>query len=143
MSDPILDRLEEQIQWYDRKSVTNQKYFKRLKIATIVCAGLIPVLVAFGLKNAGVPAALGALIVAIEAIQQLNQYHSNWISYRSTCESLRHEKFLFLGGAGPYAAANNPRGLLAERIESMVSQEHAKWASMQEQTAKAKDAATG
>jgi hypothetical protein len=44
----------------------------------------------------------------------------------------QHEKYLFLASAGPYAAPENPRGLLTERVESLVSQEHAKWASAQE-----------
>jgi uncharacterized protein DUF4231 len=67
-----------------------------------------------------------------EGLQQLNQYQANWISYRSTSEALKHEKFLFLATAGPYAVALDPRVLLAERVESLVSQEHAKWASGQE-----------
>jgi hypothetical protein len=77
---------------------------------------------------------MGASIALLEGLQQLNQYHQNWITYRSTAEALKHEKFLFLSTAGPYAAASNPNSLLAERIESLVSQEHAKWASSQEQT---------
>jgi Protein of unknown function (DUF4231) len=54
------------------------------------------------------------------------------LDYRSSAEALKHEKYLFLASAGPYAAAENPRALLAERVESMVSQEHAKWAAGQE-----------
>jgi hypothetical protein len=68
----------------------------------------------------------------MEGLQQLNQYQANWITYRSTCEALEHEKFLFLAKAGPYGAAADARVLLAERIESLVSQEHAKWAAGQE-----------
>jgi Protein of unknown function (DUF4231) len=71
-------------------------------------------------------------IAIIEGLQQMNQYHSNWITYRSTAEALKHEKYLFLATAGPYAASENFRALLAERVESMVSQEHAKWAAGQE-----------
>ena len=55
-----------------------------------------------------VTAGLGTLIVILEGLQQLYQYHSNWISDRSTCEALKHEKFLYLGKAGIYAAANDP-----------------------------------
>jgi hypothetical protein len=59
-------------------------------------------------------------------------YQANWINYHSTCEALKHEKFLFLANAGPYTAAADPRVLLAERVESLISQEHAKWAAGQE-----------
>jgi len=43
---------------------------------------------------------------------------------------------IYLGKAGPYAGAADPRVLLAERIESCVSQEHAQWSSLQQPTAK-------
>jgi hypothetical protein len=133
--DVTLDRLEDQIQWYDKRSGTNQRAFKFLKICTISAAAIIPVLARISAVS-WVTAGLGVFIVIIEGLQQLNQYHSNWISYRSTCESLKHEKFLYLAKAGMYAAAKEPRALLAERIESLVSQEHAKWASAQEQSQK-------
>ena len=134
--DVTLDHLQDQIEWYDRKSGSNQKAFKYLKICTIAAAALIPVLAKIdGMSS--VTAGLGVFIVVLEGLQQLNQYHSNWIAYRSTCESLKHEKFLYLGKAAMYAAAHDPHALLAERIESLVSQEHAKWASSQEQGQKA------
>jgi len=76
-----------------------------------------------------VPAALGAAIILVEGFLQLNQDQQNWISYRCTCEALKHEKYLFLGRAGPYAGAVDGRALLADRIEGLISQEHAKWVS--------------
>jgi Protein of unknown function (DUF4231) len=83
---------------------------------------------------------MGATIALLEGLQQLNQYHQNWITYRSTAEALKHEKYLFLSTAGPYAAASDPKAMLAEHIESLVSQEHAKWASSQEQIPKTQKA---
>jgi hypothetical protein len=135
VQDVTLDRLQDQIEWYDRKSESNQKAFKVLKICTISAAALIPVFAKIG-GSSWITAGLGVFIVILEGLQQLNQYHSNWISYRSTCEALKHEKFLYLAKAGMYGAANDPHALLAERIESFVSQEHAKWASNQEQSLK-------
>jgi hypothetical protein len=137
-------RLEGQINWYDRKSRYNQRMFKGMKTATIVISVSIPVFAAYvSYRPIGGPSLvalitgiLGAAIALLEAIQQLNQYHHNWITYRATAEALKHEKYSFLSKAGPYAAAENPKALLAERVESSVSQEHAKWASAQEQTAK-------
>jgi Protein of unknown function (DUF4231) len=107
--------------------------FKALKIATVILALAIPVSAFAAKDNPIITGMLGALIALIEAIQQMNQYNHNWITYRSTCESLKHEKYLFLGEAGHYSSADNPKALLAERVESLVSQEHAKWASAQEQ----------
>jgi hypothetical protein len=83
-------------------------------------------------------AGLGVFIVVAEGLQQLYRFQSNWIAYRSTSEALKHEKLLYLAKAGIYAIANDAHALLAERIESLVSQEHAKWASTQEQGVGAK-----
>ena len=138
--DVVIDRLEDQIKWYDRESARSKRMFKRLKTATLAISVSIPLSAAFAtrypLYTGVITGTMGASIALLEGLQQLNQYHQNWITYRSTAESLKHEKFLFLSTAGPYAAAENPRALLAERIESLVSQEHAKWASAQEQTPK-------
>jgi hypothetical protein len=121
-------RLEDQIDWYDAKSGLNQRWFKRLKVAQIVTAAAIPVAAA-----AAAPVWLlgggGALIVVLEGLQQLQQYQQNWSTYRSTCERLKHEKFLYAARAGPYESAPRPDALLAERVEGLVSQEHAAWVS--------------
>lgn len=138
-NDPIMERLEDQISWYDRKSMVNQKYFKWIKLTEIFAAALIPFLAAFNLPRIGwVTGGLGVLITILEGMLHLNQYQQNWNAYRSTCESLKHEKYVYLGKASPYANAADPHALLAERIESLVSQEHAKWASMQQQEYKPK-----
>lgn len=125
---PAEARLEDQIAWYDAKSQHNQRWFKALKICQIVVAAAIPVAAA-----ASAPVWLmgggGALIVVLEGLQQLEQYQQNWTTYRSTSEQLKHEKFLFLGRAGPYAAQSHAETLLAERVEGLVSQEHAGWVS--------------
>jgi Protein of unknown function (DUF4231) len=67
-----------------------------------------------------------------------DQYHQNWITYRSTAEALKHEKYLFLSMAGSYAASENAKALLAERVESLVSLEHARWTAASEQLTKEK-----
>lgn len=132
--DPIFERLEDQIAWYDRKSLANQRTYKRIKVIEIMAAAAIPFLA--GLKFpyvTMVTGGLGVLITVLEGLLHLNQYQENWIAYRSTCESLKHEKYTYLGKASPYANVPDPHALLAERIESLVSQEHAKWASVQQQ----------
>jgi hypothetical protein len=140
-SGPTWDRLQDQVDWYDRKSASSQRVFKRLKVLQLVAAAMVPV-------TAGVDAAvwitggLGALVVVVEGIQQLGQYQQNWTNYRSTCEALKHEKYLYLAQAGHYHAADAPERMLAERIEGLVSQEHAKWTAAREENAVHKDGQT-
>jgi Protein of unknown function (DUF4231) len=132
---PAWARLEDQIAWYSAKSHYNQRWFKVLKVCQIVAAAVIPVAAAES-APAWLISGIGALILVLEGVQQLQQYQQNWTAYRSTSERLKHEKFLFLAGAGPYAAAEKPEALLAERVEGLVSQEHAAWASHQEEPAR-------
>ncbi len=133
--EPTLERLEDQIHWYGEKSAGNQRRFKALKGLQLLVAATIPVVATVGL-HAAVSAALGGAVVVLEGFLQVNQYQQNWIAYRSTCEALKHEKFLFLGRAGPYAGADDGRALLADRIEGLISQEHAKWVSAREESAR-------
>jgi hypothetical protein len=35
-SDPIMERLEDQLAWYDRKSIANQRDYRRIKVVVIV-----------------------------------------------------------------------------------------------------------
>ncbi len=128
---PAWERLEQQIHWYGRHARQSKRWYMRIKLVQVVAAGVIPVLAAADLP-VWVAGALGALIVVLESVQQLFQFHSNWTHYRSTAEALKHEKYLYIARAGAYAKAANPAALLAERIESRVSQEHAAWATEQQ-----------
>jgi hypothetical protein len=126
--DPIVARLEDQLAWYDKKSRAARNAFKRIKVIEIVSAALIPFLT--GQPWPGVTyliGGLGVLITVLEGLLHLNQYQENWSNYRNTAESLKHEKYLFLAKAGPYANAADLRGTLAERIEALMSQENLQW----------------
>lgn len=132
--DPTVARLEDQIVRSEPTAV------QVAEGRAFIAAGTI--LVVAALQNADfgnvawMVAGLGALVVILEGFQQLNQYQQNWINYRSTCEALKHEKFLHLANAGPYGDATGARTLLAERIEGLISQEHAKWTSAREEASR-------
>ena len=137
-SDITTSRLNDQIDWYDKKSGHAQTIYKRLKMIEVSSAALIPFLIASKTYLASpISALLGIMVTIIEGILQINQYQEHWILYRSTCESLKHEKFLYLAQAAHYKGAQDAHALLAERVESLVSQEHAKWASTSSHTRKA------
>jgi hypothetical protein len=134
-ANPTLERLEDQARWYSRKSRQNARFYKWLKAVTIISAACVPALTT-RLWSAPYAGALGVIIVVAEGLQQLNQFHANWLAYRSTAEALKREKYLYLAQAGPYASVPNPLPLLAERVEGLVSQENAKWISTQQESGK-------
>ena len=129
----IHDRLDDQIAWYDSKSSRNQRLFKRLRMAEIVAAAAIPVLTAFvdperPLVTVSI-GVLGAAVAVIAGAMGLYQFERLWVEYRTTCEGLRKEKYLFLTGSEPFdrELADNFR-LLVQRVESLVSKENTSWA---------------
>lgn len=135
----IEQRLDNQIAWYDRKSQLCQSTFKRLRRIEILCAAVIPLLAGFSGAHRSIPIAmglLGAIVVVVTAFQSLGQYQENWIDYRTTCESLRHERFLFLTSSPPYhrRAAFT---LLVERVEALISKENTAWAQQSREAAEA------
>jgi len=123
--DPTWDRLEDQIGWYSRKSRENQHFYKWLKLLEIAVAASLPVVAAVH-SPVWVTGGLGAVIVVLEGAQHLYQFQEHWITYRSTAESLKHERYLYLAHAGEYAG-DDRHSQLAERLEGLISQEHAKW----------------
>lgn len=128
---PAWTRLEDQLDWYDRESAAAQRAFKRLKVLEVVVAAAIPVVAGVS-GPALLTATLGAIVVVLESVQHLYQWQTNWVLYRSTAEALKHEKYLFLSSAGPYATPDR-LAVLAERLEGLISQEHARWTQGREQ----------
>jgi hypothetical protein len=123
--DPTWERLEDQLAWYDTKSSFAQRAYKQFKVIELVVAAAVPVVA--GLRApALLTAGLAAVVVVLEGIQHIYQWQTNWVLYRSTAEALKHERHLYLAEAGPYAGADRHR-VLAERLEGLISQEHAKW----------------
>jgi len=128
---PVGARLEEQLSWHDRKAAHAQLKYKGLKLVQLVTAAAVPVSAAVSAGEA-VTAALGGAILVAEGMQQVGQYHRNWIFSRATCEALEREKYLYLAHGGNYAGARHPERLLAERVEQLVAHETAGWTSMQQ-----------
>jgi hypothetical protein len=137
---PLWDRLQSQIDWYDRKAKSNQTAYKISKISIVALAICLPVFAEYGYIPSfeGSPAflvgAAAGAIVLLEGLQVLNKWQENWILYRATCESLRNEQHLFAETAGPYAGMKQDAAqrLLAERISRLVMAEHSKWAQAHE-----------
>lgn len=140
----IKNRLDDQINWYDRKSQQAQKRYKRLQLAELVIAAAIPL---FSGYTVGCPAmafiicVLGAVIAIIEGVERLYRYHENWIEYRAACEALKHEKSLYLMHAFPYGADETKEQLFVHNIENLLSSEGSKWKSSNAKPVTEKDKA--
>ena len=132
----LKNRLDDQINWYDRKSAKNQTYFKLFQLILIISAAAIPLLSGYIEKELSLPyiiGALGFLVAIITALQGLYKFQENWTAYRTTCESLRHEKYLYLTKTNPYHGKNS-FNMLVQRVEMLISKENSSWADIMKKT---------
>jgi len=114
--------------------------FKMIRMLEMFASGLIPILAGF-YPNPLYIALLGFFVFILQSTQVTFQFQENWIKYRNSAEGLKHEKFLWQARAGPYRDPESPypTALFAERVEALISTEHAKWVSYQEQAGKGKE----
>jgi len=129
----LKERVDDQIGWYDRKSQSNQHWFKRLRVAEVICAAAIPFLSGYihvyQMQITLIVGALGLIVACIAGLLGLYQFQENWIEYRTTCESLKKEKYLFLTCSDPYDCEDEERlQLLVHRVETLISKENTNWA---------------
>lgn len=127
------ERLDDQIQWYSNRSQWNQKWYKRLKKVEFTLSASVPVMV--GIINLHwfikiIIAMAGAAIAIISAVHGLYNFHENWIEYRSTCEALKREKYLYMARCGIYADADNVLCTFIEKVESIMGNENTRWSQV-------------
>lgn len=118
-------RLEDQLGWYDRKSIRAQRAYRILKLAQLVIGAAVPVVAGLDFPPY-VTATISAILVVSEGVQQLYQWQTNRVLYRRAAEALKREKYMYLAGVGEYAGPD-PAQKLAARIELIFLDEHAKW----------------
>jgi hypothetical protein len=125
----LKNRVDDQIDWYDRKSASNQWWFYRLRIVEIIAAAAVPLLAGYADFSVGIKVLvgfLGGIVAVIAGVLALYQFQENWTTYRSVGESLKQEKHLFLTKTAPYDGSN-PFPLVVQRMESIMSKERTAW----------------
>lgn len=137
MEEYLHDRLEDQIKWYDNKSMSCQKHYNLNKYIQIIAGALIPTITPFSLMFNSIIftiiiSVLGLFIVISQSISSIKKFHENYIQYRTTCEALKHEKYLYLNNVEPYDNEKEPLKLLVSRVESIISNENINWQTMRQ-----------
>lgn len=117
----IKDRLDNQINWYDRKSASNKRFFLTLRWIEIVAAAIIPFLAGMTQPDENLAmwaiGILGVIIAVCAATTSLLQFQEHWIEYRTTAESLKKERYLFLTKVEPYDG-EDAFTTLVQRVET-------------------------
>jgi hypothetical protein len=131
-SDYKLERLQEQIDWHSKKARQNKRRYRISQIIIIFVAAIIPVINVLGFADQQtriVSSVLGATVVIVTGLTQLEKYQENWIMYRTTIELLKKEKYFYENEVGEYSGLDESerKKSLVERVESIVSSETSKY----------------
>ena len=120
-------RLKPEIEWYEKKALSNIYLFHLCQVFIIIVGGTIPIINIFGFAGSttdpGILIWSSVLLVTVTTLTgflQLTEAHEVWILYRSTSESLRREYHLFSLDADGYTDEKDPydkNKLFIERVE--------------------------
>ena len=129
----IEDRLDDQINWYSKKSSINKTWYVRMQLSLLILAALITLsggVNSFLNENwlSMATAIMGALVAILTGALKIYKYQENWTEYRTTVESLKHEKYLYMTKCEPYHGTNAFK-VLVQRVEGLISQENSNWTS--------------
>jgi len=132
------NRLNDQIEWYGKKSANSHGRFNNLKVIEIGAAALIPFISGMGDKIPyfqWIVGILGVLVAICASMTALFKFQENWIQYRTTSEQLKHEKHLYLTNTKPYDTPEKLNALV-EQVESIISNENSNWATSKRRATK-------
>jgi len=70
----------------------------------------------------------GAIVAILSGLVSLFKFQEKWTNYRTTSETLKHEKYMFLTKTSPYHEQDS-LSTLVYRVESIISRENSDWNS--------------
>lgn len=112
--------------WYDSAATRSRLLYQGLKLTAITLGAVVTVLAATG-APAALTASLAGGVVVLEGAQQMFQFHPNWISYRATAETLRHQAFRYVAEVSPFDDPTTRRARLAACLQDATNRESATW----------------
>ena len=126
----IKERLEDQMQYFDRNAITNQGRYRFLKRVSIVCNILTTMAIALAFTVPekykvwmGILAlVLSTIVLATYQWEEFENYGAKWEKFRLVAEQLKAEKYMYQNHAGAYASSDEKRRHcdLVETVEGII-----------------------
>ena len=137
----IENRINEQINFYEKKAKLNKNCYYTSKLLEICFGAVIPVISGFFVDKCWSSitiAILGVLIAISASINGVFKFQEKWIYYRITIEQLKREMCLFLSKSGVYSEKDTTSifNLFVENCECIISSENTAWKEYQNSKSK-------
>ena len=125
----IKDRLEPQIDYFDKSATRNKKYYETLKSISVMCSVLttLAIAIAFVFSHYTIYIGIFALISSTIVLgtyqwEEFRNYGAKWEKFRLVAEQLKSEKYLFLNNSGRYTdeTQNEKQQLFVNTIENIL-----------------------
>ena len=124
----LVDRYEDQINWYSDKASQNKIFYHVFQWGVIVLSATVPVLVASVPKTHQWITITISIILAIgTAALKTFKFQETWINYRTVSETLKKEKHFYDAVLDDYGDSEDKEALFVERVESLISRENSLW----------------
>jgi hypothetical protein len=122
----IKKRVDDQIEWYSAQASKNKKFYIAARASVLLMSAAVPIITAYDFSYSNIFLQIfGVSIVCIRSMEDLMKFHENWINYRSTSESLKHEKYVFISKSDEDQSSEFQNFVLV--IENIISQEAVNW----------------
>jgi len=119
---PPLARLHAELTFYDRSATNKKRGHFTIRLLELLVGAGVPAAAVLGATPA-LLGVLGAVVVVLQGAEQLFHFHAQWLSHRSTFETLKREEALYLAKAGPYRTSDDLDVTLAERVDEIRTAE--------------------
>ena len=129
----IVERYDDQCQWYDRKASFNKKFYYVFQMLVICFSALTTLTIALGIYFPEfrwlriLALTMTASVTVFASLQKVFRFQENWIEYRNTAESLKKERYLHLAGLDEYTKTESADKLFVARVEDLISRQNTAW----------------
>ena len=122
-------RFEQSVNWYMKQANRCKYLYYFLSTVGIVLPLCIPVINCFDNPHCIFVTAASVFTSLVTSLLSLLKLHDKWINYRSVTEAMQTELTLYASKCSDYSDCTDEERnkLFAERIETLMGNEHIKW----------------
>ncbi len=130
--DYLKERLEPQLDWYNKKASQNKRIYHWLQWTAIAISPVVPAMIAWAPDDLRLlTVALSVVLAVVTSSLKTFRFQELWISYRTIARTLEKEKHLYIAKVNEYEYAENASRLLVQRTEEIMSRENMTWMETQ------------